>query len=274
MGCGASSNVQEQSAKSKATKSKTGDSVSTRSAYAAHEPDSHETEDEDYEEPELTEEQQRLLAELEHRSTVSTAVSAEEPTPFTVNMRVSYICVKARIFHGIDGTCETAAEIQDSDLKRKTSCDMTAAATHARLFGDLKPRQVRKIQEWVQKIYSSNGNSDCYEAVPERYARADGLPNFAGLNSPPASPNLMHTSTSYTEYPDTPKCLRSDDMNSFSGLLTARTTVDKTACDASVSDFSDPNATPRPAIPGLLDEGDETPRMALMRSPRDPQRTP
>lgn len=194
MGCGAST-AQEQKPTGKTDAS--GHSTST--AYV------HQVEPElsDDDVP-MTEEQLKLIEEIDARTAASTAESASEPGDFKISVRIGVRCAKARILHGIDGSCEAALP---KEMEASSPLARAGNAASSDNYGELKPRQIKKIQEWVDRVrFSSNGR---HSPVPERYGsknnlRIDVSDSFHGSTDGMLSP-LRETSTPRSQMDNTPR---------------------------------------------------------------------
>ena len=221
MGCGASAEQQQQHHEKSANKSQRrsdGGGSSGDSKYAARDEDDDGVDGESYGEPhvELTAEEAKILAEIDRRSAASTAESAEEPSSFSTTVRVQLKVIKARVMHGIDGTCE--------DVPAEPTTPTTPQAGSPRgtnpnkyQFGDLKPRQVRKIADWAQKVVKANAATEGgYAHVPDRWIRRDSKTSLSGSGSVRAgSPRVdgggggddtpRSVAESSVGYPETPK---------------------------------------------------------------------
>lgn len=261
MGCGASTANSSGDGKSAKGKYQTSDRSHT-SGYADPQQRSDDADDIDDDEPLVppTEEELRLIAEMDKRSSCSTAVSAEEPGNFRLNVRVGMRVMKARVLHGIDGDCEDA----DTLAAKSTRPDSEA---QRRPYGDLKPKQVRKIHDWAQKVLLAHGNDPSnFEPVPERYLSRHGHASSPNLSaSRHASQIAINTSTDghsegsmlsprtpsgSTAYPPTP--------HRFPASSRGGDDTDSRLGDMSVSDCTPRD--PRSNLPGFFDDEGESPR--------------
>mmetsp|Transcript_10981 Transcript_10981/g.33959 ORF Transcript_10981/g.33959 Transcript_10981/m.33959 type:complete len:276 (-) Transcript_10981:737-1564(-) len=247
MGCGASTATGKHEHQVKDT---TGTSGTSR--YAA------DDDGESYGEPqELTDEELRLLAELDHRSTCSTAVSAEEPSAFSANVRLQLKVIKARVLHGIDGSVDEASASTTSDAKADAKPESARYK-----YGDLKPRQVRKIADWAAKV--TRANPEGYEPVPDRWVpRRDSGSSFSQSLSHKDSDMLSPRSVTSSMYPETPTRM-------MSGMTPRRdgsaANFDNMEVSGSQSDALSTMASP----PGFLGESvveddDEAPTLDVTR---------
>jgi hypothetical protein len=282
MGCGASSHTDGRALHKKNQSSHSGNSryapQDKTNTHTGREEQDDEDDLDSYDEPPMTDEQLRLCNEMEMRSSVSTAESADEPSEFAKTVKIKMRVAKARVLHGIDGACESSQEIDATEAQRR---QQPSAEAGYRPFGDLKPRQVRKIQEWVNSMYQDNGNTDIYDAVPDRYFGAKGFSDTASGH------DIGTSGSSHYDNGDSPRSLCSPpgpapstphrypsgggggfaDVSTDGGLPSARDGLR----DMDVSDYT---PTPRfGAAPGFVDDSDgDTPRMGspMNRTGRKP----